>query len=543
MRRPLALFLLALLFLAVGLVAGRLREPQALDPLVDEVPVGPAVAVIAALPSNDEVLGDMVSELLRELAGGDTPLLDRPPSYDAVDSWRMAPLRAADLGGIERLDARFAVEKVLGVRGDEGQDALLARAPGVMSAVTVGCAFPTLVAELAAEDGAQSELIEYAEVPLERQVVRWSRELQVDGRTALARWTVQTEPAGDALLMLYQAWELDLLVETGAHDTVRLRLSWVEAESEEFPAESRLWAGWTLYGAWEEARRWTQACASGRGAERGGEVERTRAVTSGGSDPSSVADGGEDHAAVGRLRGGTPGGDGASREDQAGRALRDSVPLAPLCGGAKLVEVAPHAKKAHETILELKALDAEIDSISADLPDGDPLPPVETANSRRIRRDRVDVPLAAWQLEGIDNWMQTLGLKTVTDEERTMLRRLVDRFGGNPTEYEVALQHRLRQRWASGALREFLRTDDVRVPVCPADLEYATEQMQWTAPYQRTRYARDVEFIVGAILLESGSVRAASEAQWAALRQIYSLSSQIKRIFESPSIPVDEVDL
>jgi hypothetical protein len=537
-RRIVFLLALSSAALAVGLVAGRTRPVVATAPLADDGPTEPVAGVLAAFDADDEALSDAVRDLVAALSG-DEPLLDRRPQYDWIDAYRLGELRAPALAALRGTPGDPS--RVLGglPRDTEALELQLAAAQGVFSAVTVGCSFAALRAELEPEEGERVEESEFADHPVQRRVFRRARELTVALGGArsdvLLRLTAQLEPATADAFHIRQHWELEVLVERDAATTARLVATWAEVTSDEYAAKNRVWSGWVLHGAFEDATAWTRACGGGEAAED--------AVGSG------AADGESGGPAATRTPVVTERGlGGAAQADGGLSATPEGVGLAPLCAGARLVRVEAHARKLRETELELAAvgrnfaaLDAEIDAVTADLsvdPAADEAPP--SAVARRIREREVDEALEEWRAEGIRRWGEVLGTPWGKLERRQMgmLGRLVDRFGDAPDRFAPAIQARLKERWRSGALAEFLDSDEVRIPVCPDDVAYVADQMGWRGPEARRANTQMLDTIVASVLLESGSVRAAEPTQWLVLRDSLSLAEKIEALFNSPDDPI-----
>jgi len=550
-RRVLTLLGLSLLFLALGVSTGRLRTASADAMIADEGPSDAARAVLAAFDADPDDLGEELYELFDELASGDEALLDRAPRYDWVDAYRLDSLRPEDLIALRGTAAAPAA--VFGTRDPVALSAHLERAQGVFSAITVGCAFEALADDLASTDGESREEFAFAEQPLSRQVMRRSRRvtLPFGGATtdALLQVTVQVGPAAGDALEVTQMWELAMLVDRG-DGSVRLVATWVEASTPDFDSANRLWAGWVLHGAFEDARVWTDACAgtrpesagknlepspgSGGARDEGLDTSRTRDGTTAGSDAQAPP----------------AGGDAGATEPAPAPSDPTSPPLrpAPLCDGVRLIGIPTHALKMMESQYELDTISANIDTLNAerDAVAADPSHPDvrQTDTVMALRARGVDDKLVVWRQEGIRRWTEVVGTPRgrLTESERDMLGRLVDRFGADPDMYEEPNRLRIKARWASGAMREFLTTDDVVIPVCPDDLAYAADQLGWRAPKQRRAHATDVEQVVASALLEAGGIRAISDREWDGLRAIFGFGDSMMDLLSSPAPGIDAVD-
>jgi|GEM_PF-6477288 len=483
-----AVFLLAVSFVIVVavLLFVRVRDVGALSAIEEQGPSSEVFAVLAAFEADEAVVGEALSGLLDALSSGDTPLLDRRPQYDWVDAYRTEPLREADL------------ELLQGTVVAPGDDEALARAGGVFSAVTVGCSFEALASERS-EDGVSTDEASFAGQEFLRKQWVQSRRVTVDlgGATSdvLLRLTAQVGEASSGMFTVAQAWELEVLVDRDDGTTARLLATWMEVSSPEYGAGNRLWSGWVLHRAFEDASAWTAACGGG------------------------VSD---------------------EEVDGAGRAVGASVQAAPLCQGVRMVPIAPHARELEELVrrqdLAFGDLDAEIDNQTADLLVSQGLPE-DSAVVRRARQGRLEDPVGTWQRDGERRWAEVFGtpLSAMSLREKQMMRRLVDRFGNTPDLLPRAVKVRIRARWLSGALAEFLETDDVRIPVCPGDIAFAAHKLGWESAAAREAHKEDLDLVVASMLLESGSVRAPHESQWEALREVFAFGEALHRLFSSPA--------
>jgi hypothetical protein len=450
----------------------------------------------AALSMDDEALAASADGLTAWFDEEGRHVLDRPLDFSFVEELAIEDLRAEDVVGL----ADVGWDPLRRTERSE-LDEQLSGARGILAAVPIVCSAEAVAAELGAETAlklrARDEVAGFAGVEHPRSAVRGTQVAWLDAgaglRAAVVDVLVQPTPVNEDITIA-QRWQVDLYLGRPDGSTLMLRAAWIEASSHTFSSESRVWTGWLLHEAFEDAERWNQHC---------------RRQPAG---PPSTSPAPESPPPIPAPRTSTATPDAPPAESPA-----QGPPPPPLCPGIQLVEIHPWALRNVETRFSYS------DSISGE--------------NETITVDREAIE--RWSLAGARAWGRVLNVRRPQPHEQVQLQRLAERFGDAPRLLNEESKALFRARWHAGLLREVLSADPVVVPVCADDLDRTAAALGYAE--RRSEKAGAIEEVTAVALLEHGSVASVPDASWQAVSSALAFGDAILDVFGRPNPALDGV--